>query len=167
MSNIAGALQALISLVTVGAAGNEAEVRKLARQMASWKLAAAVATTTAVAEQVSVRARQKCRLITANLCPAAAVTGAATNYFTLLVDKRTAALPGTPVNLITFDADTATTDDIAAFASKDLMAAAYAVGASAAFDLEEGDVLTVEVTKAGTGMTFPISDIEFALEPRT
>lgn len=151
---------------------NEDEIYKFTRQVSTWNNDTALATTTAAAEQVAIVARQKCRLTAARLAPAAAVTGAATNFFTLLVAKRPATAPATPVNLITFAADTPTTDDIAAFAARDLLAAAtlatYVPSATSAdFDLEEGDVLTVAVTKAASGMTFPIAALSLALEPRT
>lgn len=165
---LAGIVKALVGLVAAGASGNENEARKVSRQAATHKTTLAVATNTAIAEQVAVRARQKCRLVACSFTPGAAITGTPTSFFSLLIDKRTAALPGTPVNLITFAADTPTTDDVAAFATKDLMAATYAVGAGSAFDLEEGDVLTFEVTKSdATGMTYPISSVHFELEPRT
>jgi hypothetical protein len=134
-----------------------------------WRSDTAAATTTAIAEQVAARVKQKSRLIGVLFLPAAAVTGAATNFFTLLIDKRTAAVPGTPVNLISYVADTPTTDDAAAFGSKDLYVTTYIAGAVAAgadFDLEEGDVVTVEVTKAAAGMTFPIASVQLVFEAR-
>jgi hypothetical protein len=151
---------------------NENEVRRFCSQEDEFRVEADLATTTALAERVAIRARQKCRLVALNFCPASAVTGAATNFFTLLIDKRTTATPGTPINLVTYAADTATTDNAAAFGSKDLLASAtfatyVPTATSADFNLEEGDVLTVEVTKAASGMTFPISTLAFLLEPRT
>ena len=154
----------------LGASGSsEATIRNLFRFEKAWYVDTAAATTTAIAEQVAVRVKQKCRLVGVLFNPAAAVTGAATNFFTLLVDKRTAAVPGTPVNLITYAADTATTDDAAAFGSKDLYTTTYIAGGVAAgndFNLGEGDVVTCEVTKAGTGMTYPISSVSFIFEAR-
>lgn len=165
---VAGIVKALVGLVAAAASGNENEARKVTRQHATHKTTLAVATNTAIAEQVAVRAKQKCRLVACHFTPGAAITGTATDFFTLLIDLRRAALPGTPVNLITFAADTPTDDNVAAFASKDLMTTTYAVGAGADFDLEEGDVLTFEVTKStATGMTYPISSVHFELEPRT
>ncbi len=151
---------------------NEQEIYNWTKQVSTWNNATAQTGTNAITEQVAIVARQKSRLTAVRLAPGAAITGAATNFFTLLVAKRPASAPGTPVNLITYAADTATTDDIAAFAARDLLAAAtlatYVPTATQAdFDLEEGDVLTVAVTKAGTGMTFPISALSLALEPRT
>lgn len=132
----------------------------------------ALATTTALAEKVLIRVKRKCRLVGAYVSPSAAVTGAATNFFTVLIDKRLAAAPATNVNLITYAADTATTDDIAAFGSKDLLAAAtlatYLTAPTAAdLNFEEGDVATLEITKAGTGMTFPIAEVRLIFEPRS
>ncbi len=148
---------------------NENELKKLSQQVETWVNGTAQTGTNAITEQVCAVARQACRLVGARLAPGAAVTGAATNFFTLLIAKRTVLAPGTGVNLITFAADTATTDDIAAFAARDLFATAtYVTGANGdAYDLEEGDVLTVAVTKTGTGMTFPIASLSLMLEPRT
>lgn len=141
-------------------------VRRIVQWLDHWHNDTAAATTTAIAEQPGVRVKQKCRLIGAWFNPAAAVTGTATNFFTLTVDKRTTLVPGTPINLITYAADTVTADDAAAFGSKDLYASPYLVGASADLNLEEGDVLTCEVAKAGTGQTYPISDVHFLFEAR-
>lgn len=165
---LAGIVKALVGLTAAGASGNEGEARSVSRQVGTWKNDAAVATNTAISERTVCTARQKSRLVKAKLTLDAAVTGTATDFFTLLVDLRRAALPGTPVNLITFAADTPTTDNCVAFAEKDLMAATYAVGAGADFDLEEGDCLTAEVTKStATGMTFPVGTLQLELEPRT
>jgi hypothetical protein len=172
MPQISTAVQQLISMVTAGATTSEDEIRKLARQVSCWNNDTALTTTTAATEQVAIRARQKCRFVAANFLAQAAVTGAATNFFTLLVAKRPAAAPATPVNLITYAADTATTDDAVAYGSKNLLASAtyttyVPTALSSDFDMLEGDVLTVAVTKAGTGMTFPIAGLSLELEPRT
>lgn len=171
MPGAANSTNALAAILPIPAS-NEDEIRKLVRQVSTWTNDTAAATTTAIAEQAAIVARQKSRFNIARFAPAAAVTGTATNFFTLLIAKRPATAPGTPVNLITFAADTATTDDVAAFAARDLLAAAtlatyVPTATSADFDLEEGDVLTVAVTKAGTGMTFPISAVSLGLEPRS
>ncbi len=170
-TELATAVKVLAGISAVSSSGAEDQMRKITRQAEDFRNSAALATTTALAESVAIRARQKCRLVAAVFCPDAAVTGAATNFFTLLVAKRPASAPGTPVNLITYAADTATTDDAAAFGSKDLLAAAtYATyvptATSSDFDLNEGDVITVQVTKASGGMTFPASAVHFQLEAR-
>lgn len=170
-TELATAVKVLTNISAVASTGAEDQMRKLTRQIDDWRNSAAVTTTTAITELVALRARQKCRLSSVVFCPDAAVTGAATNFFTLLIAKRPTSAPGTPVNLITYAADTATTDDAAAFGSKDLLAAAtYATYVPTAisdnFDMNEGDVITVAVTKAGTGMTFPAALVHFQLEAR-
>lgn len=171
-TELATAVKVLTSISAVASAGAEDQMRKITRQKGEWQITLAAATNTAIAEQVAIRAHQKSRLVAAHFCPAAAVTGTATDFFTLLLDKRTAATPGTPVNLITYAADTPTTDNAAAFGSKDLLASAtYATyvptATSSDFDLEEGDVITCEVTKStATGMTYPISKVILVLEAR-
>ncbi len=169
MAKIALALQSLISLVTAAGSGAEDEMRKMNRQVALWKNDAAVATNTAISERNVTTVRQKSRLVKASLVLDAAVTGTATDFFTVLIDKRTAAAPATPVNLITFAADTPTTDNCVAFAEKDLLGlAAYVAGGSADFEFEEGDCVTVEITKStATGMTFPVGTLKLEFEPRS
>jgi hypothetical protein len=168
MAGIAGALQALISILTAGASTNEAEARLMCSQHAKWNNTLAVATNTAIAEQVGSSARQKSRLIAVKFRPGAAITGTAGDYFTLIVRKRTLATPGTQVALISFAADTATTDDVAAFGAKDLMVSTYKnASVETDFNFEAGDSVTVEVTKStATGMTFPVSQVDFLFEPR-
>lgn len=148
--------------------GAGAEGQMLARWEPSWLNAADQATTTAVSERVVFRAKRKSRVVGCWFIPTSAVTGAATNFFSLLVDKRAATAYGTPVNLITYAADTPTDDDAAAFTPKDIGpgVATYPVADKTVFDLLRGDVVTVEVTKAGTGMTFPVSQVVFQVEPR-
>ncbi len=153
-----------------GKTTTEENVKKSLRWAEAWDNAAAVAGTTAIAEAVAARVKQKSRLVGAIFSPNAAVTGAATNFFNILIDKRPTSAPGTPVNLITYAADTVTTDDAAAFGSKDLYVAAYIAGGAAAgadFDFEEGDVATVEVTKSGgSGMSFPAGRVTLIFAPR-
>lgn len=168
MSLIA-AVESMIALFSLPTQAAERTVRKLVQFSEGYVQDTALATTTALSERAAVRVKQKSRLVGAWFVPDTAVTGAATNFFTLLVDKRAAALPGTPVNLLTYAADTAGTDDIAAFASKDLMVPAYITGGGApdaTFDFAEGDVATVEVTKAAAGMTFPSGRVVFLFEAR-
>lgn len=148
---------------------SELTVRNLFRFSASWKNDTAAATTTAIAEQVAHRVKQKSRLVGIAFLGAAAVTAGATNFFSLVIRKRTTAAPATPVALATYAADTTTTDDAVAFGTKDLYTTTYLAGGAAPgtdFNFLEGDVVTVEVTKAGTGMTFPIADVEFIFEAR-
>lgn len=148
--------------------GNEPKVRKLFTSFVHWHNDASVAGTTAIAEQVGHFAKQRCRVIAARLVTNAAVTANGTNFFTLLIDKRTAAVPGTPVNLFTFAADTPTTDDVAAWTAKNLFVSPYrAAVADADYNLEEGDLITFEVTKTGgSGLAFPNAWVEVILEAR-
>jgi hypothetical protein len=143
----------------------ESDMKQLFRWFVHWHNDASVAGTTAIAEQVGHTCKQKGRVIAARIVANAAVTANATNFFTLLVDKRTAAVPGTPVNLITFAADTPTTDDLAAWTNKDLMA--YKTATDTDLDVAVGDVLTFEVTKTGgSGLAFPNAFVEVIFESR-
>lgn len=129
---------------------------------------AALATTTAMAETTIFCARHKSRVIGSKFMPAAAVTGAATNYFSVVIAVRHAAAPATQKIIATYNADTAGTKDVAAFAIRDLWAAGdvNAAAADADFILAVGDVVTMTVTKAGTGMTFPIASQSVITEAR-
>lgn len=82
--------------------------------------------------------------------PSAAVTAHGTNFATLLVDKRDGA-GGAATNLATFATDTVTTDDMAAFVPKALPLTAT----TADLILSAGNVLTIEITKGGTGVVIP------------
>lgn len=146
----------------------EETVKKTFRSPQEWVNTAAIAGTTALGEFTAGRVKQKCRLVGAAFIPSAAVTANATNFFTLLIDKRTAAVPGTPVNVITFAADTPTTDDIAAWTAKEFIGnATYAPGAAADYEFAEGDTFTVEVTKTGgSGLAFPAGTLQLIFEGR-
>jgi hypothetical protein len=132
------------------------------------KIIAALTTTTALAEQPVYVARRKVRFMGARFSPGTAVTGAATNFFGVVIAKRAIAAPATQKILATYNADTAVTKDIAAFSSRDMFAAGdiNAAAADADFILLPGDSLTVTVTKAGTGMTFPVSVTDLVCEAR-
>lgn len=171
-TELATAVKVLTGISAVASSGAEDQMRKITRQKSHWQITLAAATNTAIAEQVAARAHQKSRLVSVHFCPAAAVTGTATDFFTLLVAKRLASNPATKTNLVTYAADTPTTDNAAAFGSKDLLdSATYATyvptAGQADFDLLEGDVITCEVTKStATGMTYPISQVVLTFEAR-
>lgn len=128
----------------------------------------ALTTTTALAELPVFTARHKMRLMGLRLSVASAVTGAATNNFSLVIAKRAALAPATQKILATYTADASPSKDIAAFASRDMWAASdvNAAAADADFIMLPGDVLTVSVTKAGTGMTFPVATLDLVTELR-
>lgn len=125
----------------------------------------ALATTTAQAEVPIGSMKGKAALIGAKFIPGAAVTGAATNFFTLSVAARLAETPFTSRALITYAADTPTTDDAAAWDEKDLFAS-YRTATSADLNVEEGEVITVAVAKASAGMTYPVSALVLRFKPR-
>lgn len=137
----------------------------------TWELryvnTAAVAGTTTVAELAIGSMKGKAALIGAKFIPSSGgVTANATNYFTLLVDARLAATPFTARNLITYAADTPTTDDAAQWDEKDIYTS-YKTTTAADLNLEEGEVITVEVTKTGgSGLAFPAGTIVLRFKPR-
>lgn len=157
------------NLKALSMGSSEKVVRDTLRWEGNWHTHTAAATTTAIGEEAAHRVKQKCRLVACQFMAYAAVTAGATNFFTLTIRKRTAAAPGTQVALIAYAADTTTTDDAAAFTAKDLMTTTYissGVAPGTEFNFAEGDIVTCEVTKAGTGMTFPISSVQLVFEPR-
>lgn len=137
---------------------------------ATWELRyinlAALATTTAQTETPLGSMKGKAAMVGAKFIPAAAVTGTATNFFTLTIAARLAATPFTSRTLITYAADTPTTDDAAAWDEKDLFTSAYKSVTAADFNLEEGEVITAAVAKAAAGMTYPISVVVLRFQHR-
>lgn len=128
---------------------------------------ATLTTTTALAEQPIFRARHKMRVIGAWFAPGTAVTGAATNFFSIVLAVHHLAAPATQKIIATYNADATPGKDVAAFASRDLWANdSNTSAADADFILAIGDVVTLTITKSGTGMTFPISSIGVILEMR-
>jgi len=126
----------------------------------------AVAGTTAVAETSIGIVKQKSVLSGAYFCPSSGgVTANATNYFSVLLAARLAATPFTSRNLVTYAADTPTTDDVAQWDALDLMT--YKTATSADLNLEAGEVLTLAVTKTGgSGLAFPAGAVVLLLKPR-
>jgi hypothetical protein len=102
------------------------------------------------------------------IIPDVATTADATNFLTVLIDRRPATDYTTPTNMVTFAMDTAGTDNLVAFTPKDIgPASSYASATATVFDLALADVVTVEVTKSGgSGLALPICTVLFQLEPR-
>lgn len=131
-------------------------------------LIAVLATTAALAEQPIFIARRKMRVIGLKLAiGGVAITGAATNFCSLVIAVRHAAAPATQKIIATYNASTDPAGSIAAFASRDLfLADLNGSAADADFILAPGDVVTATVTKTGTGMSFPISTTTVVCEAR-
>lgn len=148
----------------------ELSARSIIRQELYWQNdagAGVITAGTALAELPVGPARQNSRLIKLELTPNAAVTAHGTNFLTVILRKRTVLLPGTQVALISFPLDTPTTDDLVAFAATDLIQrAGVTLGADSAFNFLAGDILTLEITKASSGLSFPIGNIKATFEPR-
>ncbi len=129
---------------------------------------AAVTTTTAIAEISVYNATRKERLIGARFTPSSgAVTGAATNFFSLILGKRAAGALSTLKTLATYAASATPAGDIAQWAGRDLFAADLnGSAADTDFIFADGDSLTLSVSKSGSGMTFPAGVAQFIFEPR-
>jgi len=138
------------------------------REEAQYSNNTAVTTTTAVAEHVMWIARHKMRVIGIRYGTDVAYVGVPTNFFSIVVAVRHAAAPATQKIIATYNADTAGTKDLAAFAARDFYASGdvNAAAADADFILAIGDVITVTVTKSGTGATFQPSSLSVVLEQR-
>jgi hypothetical protein len=129
---------------------------------------AAVTGTNAVAEFAVYNTTRKLRLVGARYTPSSgAVTGAATNNFSLILGKRAAGALSTLKTLATYTADATPAKDIAQWASRNLFTADLnGSAADTDFIFADGDSLTLSVSKAGTGMTFPAGTVQFVFEPR-
>lgn len=150
----------------VPTAANPNDALEACREEVTFFTIAALATTTALAEQPIFIARRKMRVVGVRFSPGAAVTGNAA-YFSLVIAVRHIAAPATQKIIATYSADATPSKDIAAFGSRDLWAAGdvNAAAADADFILLAGDVVTLTVTKPGS-MTFPISVTDLVLEYR-
>lgn len=111
--------------------------------------AAATATSeTVFFENTSGRDRT---IVAAKYIPSAALTANDTNYATLLLDKRLSSDYGTAVNVAT-----ETTETTGSGGSGNWTAfTPVTLGALAQTVLENGALLTVEITKTGTGVIVP------------
>ena len=107
------------------------------------KIAADAAANTATAETAIFRAEREIRVKHIYYVPSAAVTAHGTNYATILIDSRDGA-GGSATNRATFATDTLTDDDLTAFVPKLLT--------TTDFDMDANGVLTLEITKASSGV---------------
>lgn len=166
MSDFAAGDDLVGLLVGAQNSGSVPDGRRAFHRAVTWVSAAATGTN-AVAEFAAYNATRKEKLIAARYTPSsAAVTGAATNFFSLIIGKRAAGALGTLVTLITYAASATPAGDIAQWAGRDLFAADLTSTTGSDFVFANGDTLTVAVTKAGTGMTFPAGTVEFIFDPR-
>lgn len=158
-------LRALQGLVRPETAVLEEQIRQAQLFEVIYRNPTAATTTVAIAELSMGSVKMKARLVEAVFIPDAAITAGATHYTSLLVAKRAAASPSTSTNLITYAADTTTTDDAAQWDEKDL--SAYFTATLADLDVVDGDTLTFAATKTGTnGMTFPAGTVVLRFRPR-
>lgn len=149
-------------------AASEGDAKRAWHRIVEFTNPAAVTGTNAVAEISMYNASRKERLIAARFTPSSgAVTGAATNFFTLVVGKRASGALGTLKTLISYAASATPAGDIAQWAGRDLFAADLnGSAADTDFIFANGDTATVSVAKAGTGMTFPAGVVQLVFEPR-
>ena len=102
------------------------------------------------------------RVISANAIAPIAVTANGSNYASFLLYKRTSA-GASQATIATFATDTVTTDDMVAFAPKAMTLTVANVV------VPDGYVVTVAVTKTGTGVALAAATsqarIEFVVEP--
>lgn len=134
----------------------------------SYQPLAANVVGTAIPEHVVWIARRKMRVIGARYSPDAAVTGVVTNFFSIVIAVRHIAAPATQKIIVTYDSNATPAKDVPAFGVRDLYAAGdvNAAAADADFILLPGDVVTVTITKTGTGTIFPSGAVNVVLEDR-
>jgi len=118
------------------------------------KTAADGAAATATAETVigTVGSASGFAIGSCVFAPAAALTGDNTNNAVITVAKRTAATPGTPVTIASL------TTNVAAGNWTAWKAVSLTVAAGAF--VSPGDVLTIAITKGGTGVVVPQGQLE-------
>lgn len=114
----------------------------------------------ATAERPFFRAEHACRVKAVYYIPNAAVTGHASNGATILVDKRPASDYTTPTNLAEGATLTGDEGSMVAFTPWPLNLSTVA----GVIDLAAGDVLTVEVTKAASGVVLELGELVVDLE---
>ena len=134
----------------------------------SYQPLAANAAATPLPEHVMWIARRKMRVIGARYSTDTAQVGVATNFWSIVLAVRHASAPGTQKIIATFNNSVAGVTDLAAFATRDMYASGdvNAAAADADFILLPGDVLTITVTKTGTGAVFNSGDVNVVLEDR-
>lgn len=134
----------------------------------SWQPGAANVAATPIPEHVMWVARRKMRVIGIRFSTDVAYVGVPTNFFSIVVAVRHAAAPAVQKIIATYNADTAGTKDLAAFATRDfyLSGDINVAAADADFILLVGDVVTVTITKSGTGAVFNAGDLEVVMEQR-
>lgn len=134
----------------------------------SYQPLAANVVGTPIPEHVVWVARRKMRVIGARYSPDSAVTGVVTNFFSIVVAVRHVSAPATQKIIITYDSNATPAKDVPAFGQRDLFAAGdvNVAAADADFILLPGDVVTVTITKSGTGTIFPSGDVNIVLEDR-
>ncbi len=165
---VAKLLSILSGSPDVTSANFELAARSLTREQLKFVVASGagvITAATALVETPVGKVRQRSRLIGAVLAPSAGITGTATNFATMIVRKRTNALPGTGVTVLTMAFDTPTTDDMTAWKANDIYAGGVLSATSTDLNFATDDVLTLEITKTASGLSIPISETYFIFEP--
>lgn len=162
-SRLSRALQGLVRPET---AALENQVERSTLHEVRWTNPSALTTTVAQAELAIGSVKAPSRLAEAKYVPSSGgITGNATHYLTLLVAARLSITPFTSRNLITYAADTPTTDDATQWDELDL--SAYFNATLTNLDLAQDEILTVAVTKTGSdGLAFPAGTVTLRLRPR-
>lgn len=166
--SLLAAVDSLRGILGLGGS-TDATVRNLFRWSGEWEVDTATGAAAVIVESPAHRCKQKGRLIGCSFTPQAAVTGAATNFFSIIGSKRLASNPATKSVLFTYPASSTPAGDAAAYSSKDMLTLVYLTGGvaqDANSDFLEGDMLTFEVTKSGTGMVTPIFNMNYIFEAR-
>jgi hypothetical protein len=162
------ALDVLKGLIPTAASQTDANEAFREEAQWSWQPSAANVAATPIPEHVMWVARRKMRVIGIRFSTDTAYVGVPTNFFSIVVAVRHASAPATQKIIATYNADTAGTKDLAQFATRDFYASGdiNAAAADADFILLVGDVVTVTITKTGTGQVFNSGDLEVVMEQR-
>lgn len=121
------------------------------RRRVHWKGTDGGTAGSAIGEEICFRAEVACTVISAHFCGGIAITADASNIATFLLQKRPASGPSSPVTVAS--ASTVTTDPV--FGSNYTAWTPLQLtnsGTAANLSMVAGDVLTMKVTKGGTGV---------------
>jgi len=106
------------------------------------------AANTTTPEYTFFVADRSYRVVSVKFLPSTAVTAGATHFGTILIDKRPASGPGTPVNVAT---RSLAATNMVAFTEE----SATLTATAADLLLVAGDALTFEITKTMNGLAIP------------
>lgn len=147
-------LQQQATLASAGASDPLGEVGKAHQFVLTFNKTAddamASTATTEVGTGMYLPVKAKLKSVHLLLTGATTLTGHASNYASIILDKYSSAGAGN-ANVLTWATDTATTDDLAVYTPKDISAGIVDTAAVC----DAGSNLSIQITKTGSGVIVP------------